>query len=189
MASARETVRPINFVLKVPRWSRLGIVASLLGILFALSAFVMLVLHDRGHANIMVHDQPGIPAPTPKAAPVNPAPIAPTPASHTAVTTSPGKNDFSLTRIDRPIAMGSIRLRLLKTDMAKGLYDVNVISAGRNYAHRRLKVTQPLWIATSRGSGSIELVVDTIGKDSVSGYWKESDHSAQVSARARGRHR
>ena len=73
--------------------------------------------------------------------------------------------------------------------MVKGLYDVNVMIGARSYSHRRLKVTQPLWIATSRGSGSIELVVDTISKDSVAGYWKESNHAAQVSARARGRRR
>ena len=173
----------------MPRWSRLGIFASLLGLTFGLSAFVMLVLHDRGHANIMVHDQPGPPAPAPKAAPVIIPPVVPHAAGHTSVPAGVGKNDFSLTRIDKPVPMGSIRLKLLKTDMAKGLYDVNVIIGGRSFSHRRLKVTQPLWIATSRGAGSIELVVDTIGKDSVAGYWKESDHSAQVSARSRGRHR
>ena len=146
----------------------------------------MLVLHDRGHANIMIHDQPGVPAP---AAKVAPPPVAPAPADHTLASSLHGKNDFTLTRTDRPVAMGSIRLKLLKTDMGRGLYDVNVTSGGRNYSHRRLKVTQPLWIATSQGAGSIELVVYAIGKDSVAGYWKESDHAAQVSARARARRR
>ncbi len=189
-------------------WSKhrlLLIVAAAIATVCAGAAFVLLVLRDHGHPKVMVNEQaaPGIstrsapaaraaettkPVDTGKALLAIASPIAKT-ADATTAAKPEDQNKFNFARSNRRVTLGPLKLRLTNTDPLKNTYDVSVLTGRRSSLHRSVKVNEPLWIALNRGTGAIELVVTSIDANRVIGYWTESNHSPQVSARVRGRHR
>jgi hypothetical protein len=193
MAFARQTLPTLGMG---PLWFKknraivtwAGVIATVFGI----AAFLLLVWRDHGHPKIMLNEQsaPAIAsskgttatsatlskqATQPVGAPQNPATSG----------TAPSKHEFSLTMSSGEQQAGPVRLRLMKTDPAKNLYDMRVISGHRWSTHRHLKMNEPFWVAAGRGTGAIELVVAAIRTDSVSGYWTESKRSPHVRAKRR----
>ena len=104
-----------------------------------------------------------------------------------AGTNAPAPSDFSLLLSRHTQSLGPIRARLLKTDATQSSYDLSVALGRRSYSHRGIKLNQPLWIAINR-SKSVEIVVNSIQKDSISGYWSESARSAQIESRKHKKH-
>ena len=170
----------------------------LLALLCCLLAFSFLFFHDRKHVNIMLNEQVA-PAllfshSAPVSAPSVDAPKTATEAGHSADTnTSPAAptkvpgNEFALPRTGVG-TIGSLRVRVTHVDTAKRTYDLDVLVGSRFAPHRRLRANQPLWIAANHGKGSIEIVVDTLDKDRVSGYWIPSSRLAHITPRIRRKH-
>jgi hypothetical protein len=166
--------------------------AGAIGALFGVLAFLFLVWRDHGHPKIMLNEQsaPAITAQTATGAATSVAKQAATPPlgapqnSETS-STSPSQHQFRMTKSSAEQQVGSLRLRLTKTDPAKKIYDMRVITGRRWFTHRHLKIDEPFWIAVKRGTGAIEMVVTSIDNESVSGYWTESKRSAHISPRVR----
>ena len=173
---------------------RVILLAAVLSALFGIAAFLLLILRDRSHVNVMVAEQVVGTSQRARAAlaakssaPANslPAAHADTPATSTPpVTSASPAQDFSLLFSRRMQPLGPLRVKLLKTDVTKSSYDLSVGLGRRSYSHRAIKLDQPLWIAINRAK-SVEIVVKSIQKDRIAGYWNEAARSAQITARKR----
>ena len=165
--------------------------AGVIATVFGIAAFLFLVWRDHGHPKIMLNEQ-SAPAMTsakmtapmsasqqqtgqPSSGPQNPATSGATPSKH----------DFTMNISAGEQQVGPVHLRLMKTDIAKSLYDMRVINGRRWSTHRHLKMNEPFWVAASRGTSTVELVVTTVQSDSVNGYWTESKRSPHVRAKRR----
>ncbi len=128
------------------------------------------------------------------AAPISAAPAAGakevtgTTGNGSTVWQDQGKHTFSMNESTELPVAGSMKLKLVRTEPAKKLYDMRVIAGRRWYTHRRLKLNEPLWIAVDKQK-AMEMVVGTIDNGTVSGYWTETSRPAQLSSRARAKHR
>ncbi len=180
---------------------KLGVVvwAGVILALFGAMAFGVLVLRDHGHANIMVNEQsaPTAAATQSKTSTAGPlvkqGPTPPQSALQNGLRNPepsaalPAKQEFSINKSSTE-QIRSVRLKLIKTDPAKKIYDIRVITGRRAFTHRHLKIDEPLWIATDRVS-AIEMVVTSIGSTSASGYWTESKRPPHVTSRVRSKRR
>ncbi len=171
--------------------------AGLIGGLFGVLAFFFLVWRDHGHPKVMLNEQsaPAVsaaPALTSTSASLSSKTVAP-PAkaqeNRATSTVSPARHEFSISKASAEQQIGSVRLKLTKTDSSKGIYDMRVITGRRWFTHRHLKINEPFWIANKTGAGAIEMVVTSIAADSVSGYWTESQKSAHINPRVRPKRR
>ncbi len=194
MALVRQTL-PTLGPLWVKKHRAVVTWAGVIGALFGVMAFVFLVWRDHGHPKIMVNEQSAPPsaqtavgttasAPKQKATP--PGEVLQN--SDTSGTSSQ-RHEFSMTKSSAEQPIGSVRLKLTKTDAAKKIYDMRVITGRRWFTHRHLKIDEPFWIANNRGAGAIEMIVTSIESESVTGYWVESKRSAHISPRVRSKRR
>ncbi len=205
MALAKHSTPPVSvgsFRSAQPPW-RLLAPAMLLSVFCFATAFFFFFLRDRKHVNVMINEQsaPSLihdavatqrsPQETsPKAvATEQPAnqekPVSPNVGS--AANTNPAKTAFVLTKSSQGVLLGSLRVRVPRIDAAKHSYDMDVMVGTHFVPHRNLKVDQPLWIAASRGKGSVEIVANSVEKDVVSGYWTPSSRLAHITPRRRSR--
>ena len=194
MALARQSMPAIGLKRwTVTRRGQLAISATVLAAFCGLLAFVWMVIRDRGHANVMINEQAAPPTARVTSAPI-PSTVAEGQTKPVSGADSPKatearpRTDFSANKM-RSTVLGPVKLKLLRTDEAKGVYDISVLAGRRTYTHRRLKVNQSLWIAANRGNSSIEMVVTAMSPDSVSGYWSESERRARVSSKTRPRNK
>ena len=186
MPPAREAEQTVELVTRrASKFRRLLFFsAGFLGLLCAGVAFLVLVVRDRGHSRIMVHDQSASSFKAPAAAKDS------TPKSKSpAVTTGDAgdkaaatRNSFRMEVGRKPLNLGPIRVRLSRVDVRRGLYDISVLSGRRSFSHRRLRLNSPVWIALAKGQGALEIVVTSIEKRAVEGYWIQSEHSPEVTA-------
>ena len=182
MALASRSIPITNFdFLRRIRLSGLGVSAVVLAFVSALAAFVILVAGDRGQPRIMINEQVAPAArrgvlaqPLTARATLETAGAAPADSAGADPQT---QHPFVLARGADSLPLGSIGLRLGKTDADRKLYDVTVLMGGRSYSHKKVKASQPLWITVDHGKKSMELVADQIGEDSISGYWLEMSRS------------
>jgi hypothetical protein len=171
--------------------------AGVVGALFGVMAFLFLVWRDHGHPKIMLNEQSAPAVTAARNAPSTSASVVKQGASQPGEplqnsdqsSASPPKHEFSMSKSSTEQQVGSVRLKLTKTDSQKKIYDMRVITGHRWFTHRHLKIDEPFWIATNRGSGAIDLVVTSIDSESVSGYWTESKKSAHISPRVRPKRR
>ncbi|MDQ2840757.1 MAG: hypothetical protein M3Y72_06910 [Acidobacteriota bacterium] len=190
MALARQSMPTLQLgPVRSAKRRRLVVSAAVLSGLSCLAAFIVLVLRDQNHANVMVNEQ--------KSPTLSHVSAASSLASTKTSSLGPGQpiskpsglndslpgNRFSLAKLAAPTTLGSVKLKLIKTDPALRLYDVSATVGGHSFSHRRLKAGEPLWISENRGGTALELVVSSIQSDSVMGYWTESSHLAHVSPR------
>ena len=171
--------------------------AGIIGALFGVFAFLFFVWRDHGHPKIMLNEQ-SAPAITPVQSTAGTSPpIAKqlaaqpgeAPQSSQAPGAAPPNHEFSISKSSAAQQIGSVKLKLTKTDPASKIYDMRVITGRRWNTHRHLKMNEPFWIATNKGTGAIEMVVTSIDGDSISGYWRESKRSAHISPRVRSKRR
>ena len=183
---------------KLTGWTRLAVPAAVLVIVFGLVAFLMLLWRDDGHPNVMVNEEIApaaavvkpVAAGTPAPADAGAASALKGEAGKAAATNTPtisGRNEFTIDKTNSTFAIGPIRLRLLRTNVSRKIYDLNVIARRRSLVHRNVKAGEPVWIARKRGEPAVEVVVSAIGKESISGYWEEPGRPAQAVARNRNR--
>ena len=192
MALARQTLPTLSMG---PVWFKknravvtwAGVIATVFGI----AAFLFLVWRDHGHPKIMLNEQ-SAPAVTSakgttaaSASVSKTAPLVSVPQNPESSGATPSKHELSMNMSSGEQQVGPVRLRLMKTDPSKKLYDMRVISGRRWFTHRHLKMNEPFWLAAGRGTGAIELVVAEIRSDSVSGYWTESKRSPHLRAKRR----
>ncbi len=197
MTSARDLLPALRLeALKLSRWTRLAIPAAVLTVLFGIVAFLMLVWRDQGRPKVMVNEQvaPIAAAPAKQAPAVGAAntgdrfAIVATPEAgmSAAVATSPGRNPFTLSRM-HSLSLGTVRLRLLKTNTRRKRYALNVLAGRRSLVYRDLRTGEPVWIARNRTEPPVRVVASSIGREDISGYWEELDRPAQGTARNRSR--
>ena len=202
MALAKQSTPPVSVgsfrSVQPPR--RLLAPATLLSVFCFATAFCYFFLRDLTHVNVMVNEQ-SAPSLIQKegavASKTSPQTIASSPPAKQdkpvssdagrAASPNPTQTGFVLTRSSSGMMLGSLRVRLPRIDASKHSYDMDVMVGSRFVAHRNLKVGQPLWIAASRGKGSVEIVANSIEKDAVSGYWTPSSRLAHITPRRRSR--
>ncbi|HLH01267.1 MAG TPA: hypothetical protein VKX25_00730 [Bryobacteraceae bacterium] len=181
MPAAREAERTVEITPQragAKRRSRLLFAAGALAVLCASAAFLVLVLRDHGHTQVMVHDQA---APHLATSSASPAPAAP---SHPRLDTSQPAASRASFRLERgnAVNLGPIRVRLTKTDPRRGLYDFTVLSGRRSFSHRHLRLNVPVWIALGKEKGALEILVTSIDKRVVEGTWIVSTEAPEVIA-------
>jgi hypothetical protein len=201
MAMARQSLPAMNIqAFKVTKHGvRLAVSAGVLAALCGVFAFVSLVLRDHGRPHVMVNEQsapsltlarsnakPAVPSPAAAAdKPANPQPHETSPVSKTD---NAGKHDIRVSKSAGLASADSVKLKLLRTDPANGLYDISVVAGRRSFTQRQLKLNQPLWISVNRGT-AMQMVVTSIENDAVAGYWTESKQAPRFSRRIRSKHR
>ncbi len=199
---ARQSLPTVSMqAFRITRRVRLAVSATALAALCGVFAFIVLVLHDHGHANVMVNEQ-AAPHLIPRTATASSAALA---ATHgNALSQSPSlpapvktpdlaqlgsKHDFSVGKNAKSQLLGTIKIKLISTDTINRLYDVYVSVGRKWYAHHQLKINEPLWISSNRGANSIQMVVTSIEPDGIAGYWTESNRSTHLSPRIHSRRR
>ncbi len=193
MASARNSLPALRLrSMPTGDWTKLAIPAVTLTCLCALCAFGFLVWRDQDHPKVMVNDQRAPARSSAKAAsaggtasqvPIANQASAPVIVGADVQSPVPERGNFSLTGKSPTALLGTVKIRLLRASSKRHSYDLSVQERGRARTHRNLRARQPLWIAGNRGETPLELIVSTIAKDSVSGYWREAGHSSETAAR------
>jgi hypothetical protein len=171
--------------------------AGVIAALFGAMAFLFLVWRDHGHPKIMLNEQSAPVTASVRSAPGTSVPVAKQRATQPgealqnsgATSDSSPKHEFSMSKSSTERQIGSVRLKLTKTDPSKKIYDMRVITGRRWSTRRHLKINEPFWIANNRGAGAIEMIATSITSDSVAGYWMESKRSAHISPRVRSKRR
>ena len=180
---------------KSRKWRRLALSSAILAAVCGIAAFLLLVLKDRKQPPLMVNelrapaavsskDNSVAASPTQVSTQRSPASVGMPASSNQQSLVPPAQvqNQFTLSRTNHVSSLRPLRMKLVRTDSLRGLYDVNVIVGRRSFAHRRLKVNEPVWISISRSKGAMQMLVNSVRSDAVSGYWTISDRSAQVNS-------
>lgn len=66
--------------------------------------------------------------------------------------------------------VGTVTILLTKTDVKKNLYAVNLLFDDKPHPHKDRATNEPLLFYVQGASSSLEMVVNKLGKDSISGY-------------------
>ena len=66
--------------------------------------------------------------------------------------------------------VGTVTLQLQKTDTKKNVFTVNLLFDDKSHVHRDRAMDEPVYFYVQGASSALELVVNKMGKDSVSGY-------------------
>ncbi len=193
MALARPPIPASIDPFRTLKQRRLAISAIVVAALCSLAAFICLVWRDQGRPRVMINEQsaPGLVTQAGKVASASQQTGFNKDVAQTKLPepVNPAMKPFSISKASGVAPLGPVELRLIDTNPASKLYDVNVIAGGRSYSHRHLKADQPLWIAGRKGSGAIELIVKLVQDDAITGYWTESNRLAHVSSRRRLAHK
>jgi hypothetical protein len=156
--------------------------AGSLAVLCALAAFLVLVLRDHGHTQVMVHDQKAPHVASTSATESGASAAKSSQAKLESPQPELSRGSFRLERGSAPMHIGPIRVRLTRTDPRRGLYDFTVLSGRRAFSHRHLRLNVPVWIALGKDKGALEIVVTSIDKRVVEGTWTLSAQPPEVAA-------
>ena len=66
--------------------------------------------------------------------------------------------------------VGTVTIQLTKTDVKKNLYAVNLMFDDKAHPHKDRTTNEPLLFYVQGAPSSLEMVVNKLGKDSISGY-------------------
>lgn len=83
---------------------------------------------------------------------------------------SPVITGFDLSRSRHWKTIGSLRLRVNKTDVKHGYCDLSVFEPGHRILNSRVFVAERLTVPTQLGAPAAEIMVTSIGKNRISGY-------------------
>ena len=78
--------------------------------------------------------------------------------------------EFSVGKAKAPSKVGDIQLLLKKTDPKKNRFTVEVLADDQTVEKRDRTVNEPIQFLTSKAKQPYEIVVNKVGKDTISGY-------------------
>jgi len=79
--------------------------------------------------------------------------------------------EFSLTKSKRFQMIGPVAVQLRKVDTKHGYYDLKLTVNGRQLEKKHVNLYEPIWITTNEYERPSQLVVNTMSKNQVWGYW------------------
>src|SRR5574341_677827 len=79
--------------------------------------------------------------------------------------------EFALTKGSSPTPISTVSLQLKKVDAKKGKYTLNVLADDRTIEKKDKTMMEPLQFYTGRDRQLYEIVVITVEKNTVAGYW------------------
>src|SRR5208337_4335775 len=77
--------------------------------------------------------------------------------------------EFNLAK-KRTQKVGTVTMQLQKTDTKKNVFTVNLLFDDKSHVHRDRAMDEPVYFYVQGASSALELVVNKMGKDSISGY-------------------
>jgi len=77
--------------------------------------------------------------------------------------------EFNLAK-KRTQKVGTVTLQLQRTDTKKNVFTVNLLFDDKSHVHRDRAMDEPVYFYVQGASSALELVVNKMGKDSISGY-------------------
>jgi chromosome segregation ATPase len=78
--------------------------------------------------------------------------------------------EFKLAKAKAASKVGDIQLRLTKVDPKKNRFTVEVLADDKNVEKRDRTVNEPIQFLTSKAKQPYEIVINSVGKDVISGY-------------------
>jgi hypothetical protein len=78
--------------------------------------------------------------------------------------------EFNLPRRHEKQKIGTVTLELLKTDTKKNVYTVNLFFDDKRTVRRDKALDEPVYFYVQGASSALELVVNKVGKNSITGY-------------------
>jgi len=78
--------------------------------------------------------------------------------------------EFSLAKKHRDQKVGTVTVELQKTDTKRNIFTINLVFDDKSHVHRDRAMDDPVYFYVQGASSALELVVNKMGKDSVSGY-------------------
>lgn len=78
--------------------------------------------------------------------------------------------EFKMAKSKTPLKVGDISMLLKKVDVKKNRFTVEVIADDKNVEKRDRTINEPIQFLTSKARQPYEIVVNSVGKDQVSGY-------------------
>lgn len=78
--------------------------------------------------------------------------------------------EFNLAKKHKEQKVGTVTVELQKTDTKRGIFTVNLLFDDKSHVHRDRAMDDPVYFYVQGATSALELVVNKMGKDSVSGY-------------------
>jgi len=78
--------------------------------------------------------------------------------------------EFNLARHHTEQKVGTVTVKLQKTDTKRNVFTVNLVFDDKPHLHRDKAMDEPVYFYVQGASSALELVVNKLGKDSVAGY-------------------
>jgi hypothetical protein len=78
--------------------------------------------------------------------------------------------EFSLAKKRREQKVGTVTVQLQKTDTKRNIFTVNLVFDDKPHLHRDRAMDDPVYFYVQGAPSALELVVNKMGKDSISGY-------------------
>ncbi|MGD0695917.1 MAG: hypothetical protein ABSB82_13785 [Terriglobia bacterium] len=78
--------------------------------------------------------------------------------------------EFNVAGKKRPQKVGTVTIQVDKTDLKKNLFQITLLYDDKSHPHKDRTTNEPLFFYVQGASSSLELVVNKVGKDSISGY-------------------
>ena len=78
--------------------------------------------------------------------------------------------EFNITKKQRQQKVGTVTLKLQKTDTKRNVFTVNLVFDDKPHVHRDKAMDEPVYFYVQGASSALELVVNKLGKDSIAGY-------------------
>lgn len=81
--------------------------------------------------------------------------------------------EFTLARSRRLQRVGSVSIGIPRIDARRKLYDISVIADGHRTERKRVALYSPIWVSSNEFARPLQLVVNDIDRDGISGYLSE----------------
>ena len=78
--------------------------------------------------------------------------------------------EFSVGKKHREQKVGTVTVQLEKTDTKRNIFTVNLLFDDKPHVHRDRAMDDPVYFYVQGASNALELVVNKMGKDTISGY-------------------
>jgi hypothetical protein len=78
--------------------------------------------------------------------------------------------EFSLAKHHSEQKVGTVTVKLQKTDTKRNVFTVNLVFDDKPHVHRDKAMDEPVYFYVQGASSALELVVNKLGKDSIAGY-------------------